>query len=220
MAVATPVLERNTADTEKRETLASLTQSAEEIHNARIKENYAKLINPEVGLRELVSEPVPSRQTSRDEIKPYLVENARADAAIFRADSPINMRAQVIAPEKAQSEEDESEDLRPTQTTIQYRTVDEKNKSTVKINAYENEHVLGKREKVIIAVFVSVVVALFTLVIVNSIIIANLNSDLAAIEQGINSARVALQNVNSQITDLTSSENILQFAQNHGINLR
>ena len=220
MAVATPVLERKTIDNDKRETLASLTQSEEEIHNARIKENYAKLINPEVGLRELVGEPVPSRQAPREEVKPFLVENARADAAIFRADSAINMRAQVITPEKAQKEEVESEDLRPTQTTIQYRTIDEKNKSSVKTSAKETEHVLGKREKVIIAVFVSVVVALFALVIINSIIIANLNSDLAVIEQGITSARAALQNVNSQITEITSPENILQFARNHGINLR
>lgn len=220
MAVATPVLERKTIDNDKRETLASLTQTEEEIHNARIKENYAKLINPEVGLRELVGEPVPSRQAPREEVKPFLVENARADAAIFRADSAINMRAQVITPEKAQQEEVENEDLRPTQTTIQYRTIDEKNKSTVKTNAKEAEHVLGKREKVIIAVFVGIVVALFALVIINSVIIANLNSELAVIEQGINSTRAALQNVNSQITEITSPENILQFARNHGINLR
>lgn len=221
MAVAPLVLERNKVNTEERETFAKAPFSAEEMHNSRIKENYAKLINPEVSLRDIVAEPIPVQQARPVEVKPYLVENARADAAIFRADSAVNMRApQIITPERAELEEEENEDLRPTQTTIQYRTLGENNSAKLKLNSEAKEHILGKREKIIIAVFVSVVVALLTLVIVNSVIIAGINSELASIGQGIDSARIALQSVNSQITEITSTESIIQFAQTHGINLR
>ncbi len=265
MAVATPVLERQSIQKQREMT-------ADELHNAQIKENYKRLINPELNMRQVrgetaVSEtedaifggpngilrraaapvqeqsaqPAYTNQAAARNIvygqsavssrpvekaEPYLVQNARADADIFRADSIINRRREaapeiitdVIAP--AAREEDEDEDLRPTRTTIQYKTVEEADHYKARTAAADShQHVLGKRERIIIATFVSVVVALFILVIVNSAVIAGLNSELAAIESGVASARETLQNVTAQIDFATSAENIADYALSHGMYL-
>ena len=76
---------------------------SDEQHNAGISEAYAKLINPKYAkvddiLGRTAEEPVQMRRELFVE-KPYLVENARADAAIFRADSPVNRRETLINPQ-------------------------------------------------------------------------------------------------------------------------
>ena len=237
MAVATPVLEREPLQKQQE-------MSADELHNSQISENYKRLINPELTLRQVRSgviapekpaEPAASQPTSAPVAEsvrtaapsqPYLVQNARADSDIFRADSPVNMRRQEVvagaveAPAKAPVvvEEEEDEDLRPTMTTIQYRTRTESGYSKPKAaEESESAHVLGKREKVIIATFISVVVALFILVIVNSAVIAGLNSELAVIEGNVAIARQTLQEVTARIDAATSAENIALFAQSHGL---
>ena len=251
MAVATPVLERQTLQIQKQ---AELT--ADELHNAQIKENYKRLINPELSINEVrgrvvapEKQPEPPVQPSSFEARrasilqqparqeqpvrrfvsapaaqpvrqaqPYLVTNARADAEIFRADSAVNRRfAAVPEMTAAPADEDENEDLRPTSTTIQYKTVVDSGKNAVKSAAHEEAPLLGKREKIIIATFISVVVALFILVIVNSAVIAGLNSELALMEQDVTAATQTLGEVDSLIDDATGAENIAEFAQSHGM---
>lgn len=208
MAVDAPVLERFTnASDETRSVPSRMDIVAEEEHNARIRDRYARLINPENKIEDVFDRteekavapavaPAPVRQA-----EPYRVVNARADADIFRADSAINIRRAQMAESKpvetVVSVEEENEDLRPTPTTIQYRTVDikkEENVSTEKKTGF----VLGKREKIIIAVFVAVVVALITLVIVNATIISNLNAEIAAVQENIAGVRNETIRVNEQ----------------------
>ena len=250
MAVATPVLERQTLQNQSAEL------SADEMHNSQIKENYKRLINPELNINEVrgrtvesevTEQPVAERRESivqpeisaRQSIlqprrqvqpeqsaartvirpaQPYLVTNARADADIFRADSPVNQRRAYVEETSVASaaEEDESEDLRPTSTTIQYRTLSEERQAARAAEEREG-HILGKRDKIIIATFISVVVALFVLVIVNSAVIAGLNGELSAIESGVAAASEMLSAVNSQIQAATSMENIAEYALSHGL---
>ena len=250
MAVATPVLERQTLQNKSAE------MSADELHNLQIKENYKRLINPDLGINELrgrvtaaeeceqtvsdrrasilqpakqAGQPVVERRQSAVQAqpasasaaaapaRPYLVTNARADADIFRADSPVNrQRATFAETSVAAVEEDENEDLRPTDTTIQYRTYAEADRHAAK-TVREETHILGKREKIIIATFISVVIALFILVIVNSAVIAGLNSELSVIQDGVSVARDALADVSSQIESVISEENINAFAQAHNM---
>lgn len=234
MAIATPVLERETLQEKNERREYSSALSADELHNAQIKENYKRLINPDFGMDEVRGRSVapetkeevkPSALNRafesaavRTEQRPYLVQNARADADIFRADSAINQYRAAVAPKAAvQSEEDENEDLRPTKTTIQYRTAEENNAAEVKVSSSAKSSVIGKREKIIIATFISVVVALFILVIVNSAVIAGLNNELYAIQDGINTARGALAGVNAQIEVATGFEKIADFAATHGL---
>ncbi len=233
MAVATPVLERETLQKNERREYAS-AMTADELHNAQIKENYKRLINPDFGMNEVrgrtvapetkeevkpsAFERVFESAATRVEQRPYLVQNARADADIFRADSPVNQQRAAVAPRAmTENDEEENEDLRPTNTTIQYRTAEENNATEVKVTSSAKTSVIGKREKIIIATFISVVVALFILVIVNSAVIAGLNNDLYAIQDGINTARGALAGVNSQIDAATSFEKVAEFAASHGL---
>mgnify|MGYP000655293936 FL=1 len=187
MAVATPVIERRTYNQsiESEARIAGMT--ADELHNARMKDNLARLLNPENKIKDVVASidadgtqviqaapeavqapersvapsvvygadgiiarPASAVQTPAAEAPAYapahsaaqpvyVVKNARANADIFRADSPVNRPAQAYASTPAQAyeaaramaaanaapatEEEENEDLRPTPTTIQYQTI-------------------------------------------------------------------------------------------------
>lgn len=187
MAVATPVIERRTYNQsiESEARIAGMT--ADELHNARMKDNLARLLNPENKIKDVVASidadgtqviqaapeavqapersvapsvvygadgiiarPASAVQTPAAESPAYapahsaaqpvyVVKNARANADIFRADSPVNRPAQAYATTPAQAyeaaraiaaanavpatEEEENEDLRPTPTTIQYQTI-------------------------------------------------------------------------------------------------
>lgn len=187
MAVATPVIERRTYNQsiESEARIAGMT--VDELHNARMKDNLARLLNPENKIKDVVASidadgtqviqaapeavqapersaapsvvygadgiiarPASAVQTPAAEAPAYapahsaaqpvyVVKNARANADIFRADSPVNRPAQAYASTPAQAyeaaramavanaapatEEEENEDLRPTPTTIQYQTI-------------------------------------------------------------------------------------------------
>lgn len=187
MAVATPVIERRTYNQSIESEARSAGMTADELHNARMKDNLARLLNPENKIKDVVASidadgtqviqaapeavqapersvapsvvygadgiiarPASAVQTLAAEAPAYapahsaaqpvyVVKNARANADIFRADSPVNRPAQAYASTPAQAyeaaramaaanaapatEEEENEDLRPTPTTIQYQTI-------------------------------------------------------------------------------------------------
>lgn len=219
MAAETPVLERRPS--EKLRMPFGAYQSyedcfnEEEVHNARIRDTYARLINPDSKIEDVFSAEYEEESEVRqpEEIKaeapaaparPYLVENARADSILFRADHPINRVSEPEVMSHADDDsEEENEDLRPTSTTIQYQTIGKAEaKSEIKASAAKKAHILGKREIIIIAVVVTVIVALLTLIIVNSSIIAGLNADIAVVENDITAVRGALAGVNTSIADL------------------
>ncbi len=141
MAVATPIIERKIS----RQVSENAGMTADELHNARMGNNLARLLNPEYKIKDIVASidaegsdvvatapaaeqqvqsTAPARQYDNGIIarrapaqEVYTVKNARADADIFRADSAVN-RISAQAPA-----EEENEDLRPTPTTIQYQTI-------------------------------------------------------------------------------------------------
>ncbi|MDE7264986.1 MAG: hypothetical protein K2N52_01770, partial [Clostridia bacterium] len=201
MAVA-PVLERKINEYERESGYADERTSVmteDERHNSKISANYAKLINPSCTLNDIIDKSAAPAETKREinvapervhvyAQKPYLVENARADADIFRADSAINRRM-LNKPAVAEVvEEEENEDLRPTQATIQYRTAGVKrNEEISKIeNVGSTKKVLTKKNKILIAAIVSVVLALFVLIIINSAIISGLGNTLNALDVSYN----------------------------------
>ncbi len=213
MAVDTPVLERPTTNERIRECAvpSRIDFMAEEEHNARIRDTYKRLINPDNKIEDVfgrvqAEEPV-AVQESVAPARPYYVENARADAAIFRADSAVNARreeAVAAQPEVAAfaPAEEENEDSLPTPTTIQYQTLGRAEEKKVSGTTDKRTHLFGKREKIIVAVFVAVVVALLTLVIVNSAVIANLNADITHVQDSITTVRGALAGVNSSVEEI------------------
>lgn len=300
MAVATPVIERRfSQQINEREERGGM--NADELHNARMKDNLARLLNPEYKIKDVVAsidtdgsqviksaapaadvsaqpaapaqlyeangiiarrapaqqeyvQPVQSapvyQQSAQSAAQPvYMVKNARANADIFRADSPVNRPAQAYAPTPAQAyaaarsmaaaqaapavmpAEEESDDLRPTATTIQYQTISadgtaiagrtrtmqegeiarpaEREESESKIN-------LTKRDKIIIGVIVGLILAVFVLIIVNSAIISNLNSDISRLEGMADTARAAYESAYSEVENVTSYENVYNVALEQG----
>lgn len=236
MAVATPVLER------KKES----TQVEDELHNSRIRNAYQQLINPETKLSDLRSA-TPVQQAPEQVIQAYapaqqviepivtvqpevrFVGGARTDAELFRADSAINRRVTfvqteaipVVAVQQNVSEE-ENEDSMPTRTTMQYNVVNKESdvEGTIVNRGEEKQHIsLTKRDKVVIAVVVSVIVALFALIIVNSVIISGLNSDLGSLQTSLNSARGAYESVTGEIADYQSNfdETLRALAESLGM---
>ncbi len=216
MAADTPVLERTANEKVPARSFAT-DYASEQAHNARIKDNYARLINPNNSLEDVFkSEEAAMTRTESAVMEDervespvaqqpaYFVRNARADADIFRAASPVNaVSAQAQPAVNTYVEEDE--DLRPTSTTIQYQTMDEAEENTRVYSVSESKRtILGKKEKTIIAVFVAIVVALLTLVIINSAVIASLNDEIAAVQNNIDTVRGAIAGVNSSISDIIS----------------
>ncbi len=233
MAADTPVLE-NTTTVRRRDYGYTVPThrdfvAEEDLHNARIKDTYARLINPDNRIEDVfgtaraaapvqesapvqatapVAEVAPSVRAAAPQI--YRVENARADSVLFRADSTINRVAEeayapatIEAPVAQIESEEEDEDLRPTPTTIQYQTIGEKSEQVaVRSIAGKRQHVIGKKEKIIIAVAIAIVVALIALVIVNSTIIANLNEDIADVQAQMTTVRGALAGVNATIEEV------------------
>lgn len=229
MTVASPVLERKIIAEEEREYADTFVSamSAEELHNAKIRANYKRLINPESTPDDIITREVqPAKaQTvipARNEqvAEPYLVRNARADSDIFRADSIINRKEEAVSQPVVMSEndEEENEDLRPTQTTIQYKTVGLKRaEEEGKIEtASTTKRAISKRDRIIIAAVVSVVVALFVLIIINSAIISNLNGELSYLQSSLTSAKAAYSSISDEISEYMA--NLYQTAKDYAMN--
>ena len=238
MAVATPILERTIEETrEEVQFNYASQQRADEIHNSKIRDIYAQLINPETKLSDLRSTPeeqsAPVQAVAAAQIETpavseeiYLVDNARADSDIFRADSIINRRANAI-PEidmdmaKAFLRDEENEDLMPTRTTMQYTTIAKKKdeEGTIANTGAEKRISLTKRDKIIVGVVVAVIVALFVLIVVNSAIISGVNSDLGSLQSSLDSARAAYYSVTGQISDYQSNfdETLRALAESLGM---
>ena len=269
MAVATPVIERRISQlTSERENNAGM--NADELHNARMGNNLARLLNPEYKIKDVVasidadgsqivqqvapvqtvaeSAPVQTYQADgiiarRAPAQPvYTVTGARADADIFRADSPVNRQVQAYAPAQAYAAapaiaapvsapaEEENEDLRPTPTTIQYQTIGADGTAIVGrartmqeceiTRPEENEHssklTFSKRDKIIMGVILSLILAVFVLIIVNSAIISGLNAEIAVLED--RGAEIASQYgaVAGELEELTSYDNVYNVAVEQG----
>lgn len=225
MAVATPELEREKLDKIHNERIREIyaklimpetkmsdLKSVEPVQQAPVQDNHEVY----VPARETVQEYVPVQQVAQtvapSQPESRFVEDARTDAEIFRADSAINRKVSFVQAEAqpvvvAQPVEEENEDLRPTSTTMQYTA---ENKSVNAEGTLENAPVkhrlsLTKRDKIVIAVVVSIIVTLFALIIINSAIISNLNSDLSSLQTSLNSASGAYERVTSEIADYESN---------------
>ncbi|MDE6585577.1 MAG: hypothetical protein K2K80_02730 [Clostridia bacterium] len=237
MAVA--LLERNTEVIEKtkeeRVNNTRSTYSAEKIsdeeHNAQISENYKRLITPNSKVDYILNRKQEEPVQTRKELfadravarKPYLVENARADSELFRADNPINRKLLGMKPVEAVAEvEEESEDLRPTQTTIQYKTADVKkaaeDSKLSSVNA-EKHTSLSKKEKIIIAVVVSVIIAMFALIIINSAILSGINTEMNALESSLTTVKDTYATVSEEVGNAVTDaiENAEKLAESLGL---
>ncbi|MCH5148426.1 MAG: hypothetical protein J1G05_03555 [Clostridiales bacterium] len=228
MAVGAPVLERRSATEERTSRIFNAEyRLTDEEHNARIGQNYARLINPENKIDEALDRApakaeAPATPVQEVSNAPVLVENARADADIFNAHSEMNQRLaaqrQIVAEQS--SDDEESEDLRPTQTTIQYRTsalTTTFENGKVKNVSVEKRVGFTKRDKIIIAAIVSVILVMLVLIIVNAAILANLNSDVSYLQSSLTTMKGSYEGVKDQIgMNTLTEEQIADLAKQLG----
>lgn len=222
MAVATPELEMRIEGTQEEVRRESVPQTYDEIHNARISDIFAKIMRSDTKMSDFRAS-MPVQQAPEQEVNMVVtpvqpearfVEGARTDAQIFRADSAINRRVTIIQAEEqpeviasAAVTEEENEYSMPTRTTMQYTTENkEADEAGTVVNASAEKRIrLAKRDKIIIAVVVSIIVALFALIIINSVLISGLNNDLSSLQTSLKNARSAYDHVTNEITDYKSN---------------
>ena len=230
MAVAAPVLERRTATEERTSRVYNAAPITDEEHNSRIRQNYARLINPENKIDaaldrapvEAVETPV-AEERKISYAQPAFVENARADADIFHAHSEINLRlaAQQKLSAEMSSDEEEDEDLRPTLTTIQYKTTGVKNsveEGKIENTGVEKRAGLSKRDKIIIASIVGVILVMLILVIVNSAVLSNINGDVSSLQSSLATLKGSYEGVKDEINPwlALTEEDIANIAKELG----
>ncbi len=239
MATMTPVLERQ-FNTTLGGRYSDTHMIADEHHNSCIKDNYARLLNPDLPTSEIIANIDGGRAACANSVMPSntvesqviptqtpvqvqqetasrFVESARTNSYLFRADSPINnnglkplsagnsamiTQAPVeVSQASIVDEEEENEDLRPTSTTTQYRT-NNKTVSMSNTSTMTASHTtMSKRDKIIIAALVATVVFLFSLVIINSAIIANLNSQVSTLDSSLNAAKSTFVQIRANISE-------------------
>lgn len=226
MAVLAPVLERKLNTEEKTaEARNTALMNEEDRHNSQISSKYKALINPDATAHDVLGKEVTVQRRSEitavpvREQKPFLVENARVDSDLFRADSVINRKTEI----SAIAEEEENEDLRPTLETIKYRT---ENKSKIVIddkisNKKSRLSKLSKLDIIIIAATALVVLALFILVVINSAVLSNINNEIDYLQSDLAIAREdyneALKIKEDYLEENNISQIVNQFAAEMGM---
>ena len=248
MATAVPVLERTQEESSlkaygKLQGGVAPQEMTEEqkalAFNARISENYQKLINPDyhkaedVAVAPAYAEPVYA--ASVQEAAPAYTRQRAAD--IFRADSPLHTRTVDFASAPAYAEpsyaapvqetpaapyyeqaayaEDVTDaDLMPTETTNQYRdSLYREERPAEHAQEKKKGFALTARNKLLIAVYSIVVVVVLALIIVNTSVLGSLDAEVTAREAALNAAIETSQNLEAEIDYYTDADTIISRAE-------
>ena len=142
------------------------------------------------------------------------------------AASLIEIKSRALLPVE-KTDEEENEDLRPTQTTIQYKTAGAASvveEGKIKTSAKAKRAGLNKRDKIFIAVALTVIIALFTLIIVNSAIISGLSGEVSSLQYNLGTAKEAFMRAQAEkdayMNDANLFEIVSKFAYSHGMVLK
>ena len=248
MATAVPVLERTQEESSlkaycKLQGGVAPQEMTEEqkalAFNARISENYQKLINPDyhkaedVAVASAYAEPVYAAPVQ--EAAPAYTRQRAAD--IFRADSPLHTRTvdfasapvyaepSYAAPvqetpaapyyEQAAYAEDVTDaDLMPTETTNQYRdSLYREERPAEHAQEKKKGFALTARNKLLIAVYSIVVVVVLALIIVNTSVLGSLDAEVTAREAALNAAIETSQSLEAEIEYYTDADTIISRAE-------
>ncbi len=248
MATAVPVLERTQEESSlkaygKLQGGVAPQEMTEEqkalAFNARISENYQKLINPDYHKAEDVAaapayaEPVYAAPVQ--EAAPAYTRQRAAD--IFRADSPLHTRTvdfasapaytepSYAAPvqetpaapyyeQAAYAENVTDADLMPTETTNQYRdSLYREERPAEHAQEKKKGFALTARNKLLIAVYSIVVVVVLALIIVNTSVLGSLDAEVTAREAALNAAIETSKNLEAEIDYYTDADTIISRAE-------
>lgn len=202
-------------------------KKAEEIMGeAPVQENYAEPVydSPESYARAML---YPEREQEQQQVPQFAHQRVTED--IFRADSPINNRAAVAEPVAPAYEqpvyeqpvyeqptaayaEEVSEDLTPTMTTIQYRSDLYRDEQRV-VKEEKKGYSMTAKGKLLMCVYAIVVAVVLALIIINTSVLNNLDSSIAAREAELNSVMTQSQALKDEIAELTSDSSIISRAE-------
>lgn len=197
-------------------------KKAEEIMGeAPVQENYAEPVydSPESYARAML---YPEREQEQQQAPQFTHQRVTED--IFRADSPINNRAAVMEPQAPAYEapayeqpvaayaEEASEDLTPTMTTIQYRSDLYRDEQRV-VKEEKKGYSMTAKGKLLMCVYAIVVAVVLALIIINTSVLNNLDSSIAAREAELNSVMTQSQALKDEIAELTSDSSIISRAE-------
>lgn len=162
-------------------------------------------------------------------------QHQRVTEDLFRADSPINaprtdagyeavdFSQPVFAPQEEYTQqaeqayaEETNEDLKPTATTIQYRSElysDEKRTVVEEKKGYA----LTAKGKLLLAVYAVVVVIVLALIIVNTSVLKNIDTETAAYEAQLSQSIARAEQLAEDIEAATSDETITEWGINNGM---
>lgn len=151
-------------------------------------------------------------------------EHHRVTSDLFRADSPMNSQTAYAEPalqsapvyeEQGYAEEIESADLKPTETTIQYRTdLYREEKQTV---TEERKGALSAKGKLLMAIYAIVVVVVLALIIVNTSVLRTLDSEMALKEAQLSASIARYEEVLENVEIATSEDTILAWGEANGM---
>lgn len=167
-------------------------------------------------------------------------EHHRVTADIFRADSAINAQTAYAEPAPAYEQapayqeaaytapayeqapaadvyEEESADLKPTATTIQYRTDLYRDEQQAAVE--EKRGALTAKGKLLMAIYAIVVVVVMALIIVNTSVLKTLDGEMAAREAQLGEVLARYESVQSDIEVAKSAETIRAWGEANGMYL-
>ena len=126
----------------------------------------------------------------------------------------------VVSPERTQKAE-ESEDLRPSSTTMQFESAEESDiyedldyKRQVK---QEENFRISAKGKMLIAIYSAVVFIILTLIVINAKMLKSLDGSLTNRSEKVNELNKTYEKVSDDYNQAMSDEAIDQWAKDHGM---
>ena len=199
--------------------------------NSRISENYKKLINPEFKRAEDFTEnaspdlraqvfTAPSYQTPVYESPRTADFSLAAQAPVLEPEAPAYQEnapeyTDYGRPQEAGFSAEETADLMPTATTIQYRSdLFENEKPTVVEE--KKGYSLTAKGKLLMAVYALVVAVVLALIIINTSVLKTLDSEVNAQEARLSEVTAMSRELDDRIAEYTSDEYIINWAEENG----
>lgn len=133
---------------------------------------------------------------------------------LYEAPSDLYETAAPQAAAPAAASEEENEDSMPTRRTME---ILERTEAAVAEHQKSLLSALSTRTKLVLATVVAVIMLLLTVVCVNTAIINSINADVSDREQRLTRLKNQKDDIDSEIDDLTSPENVDAWALAHGM---
>lgn len=116
---------------------------------------------------------------------------------------------------------EESEDLRPTSTTMQFESAEEndlyEDLNYKKVSKKEENFSISSKGKMLIAIYSAVVLLILSLIIINARMLKSLDGSLSTRSERVNELQKTYERVSDEYSAVMSDEAIDAWAKEHGM---